>query len=68
MVGIMDNFTDRQQQVARLLAQGLTQEQIAHQLGIHPGSVRRHTANMRRSTGINSTTTIAIKAYMELDN
>ena len=64
-MNIMDQLTARQQQVARLLAQGLTQEQIAHQLGIRPGTVRAHTSNMRRSTGINSTTTIAIKAFVE---
>ena len=62
MVGIMDNFTDRQQQIARLLAQGLTQREIAFQLQIKPGTVYRHTNDMRRVTGIRSTTTIAIKA------
>jgi DNA-binding NarL/FixJ family response regulator len=65
MGGIMDNFTNRQQQIARLLAQGLTQREIASQLKIKPGTVYRHTNDMRRSTGIRSTTTIAIKAMIE---
>ena len=64
-MSIMDKFTNRQREVAKLLAQGLTQQQIAHRLGVQSGTVRRHTSNMRARTGINSTTMIAIKAYTE---
>ena len=64
-MAIMDKFTPRQQQVARLLAQGMTQQQIAHRLGIRPNTVYRHTDNMRRRAGVDSTVTIAIKAMAE---
>lgn len=62
---IMDKFTKRQREIARLLSQGLTQQQIAHRLGIRPGTVYKHSENMRRRAGVNSTTTIAIKAMTE---
>jgi len=62
---MMDKFTPRQRDIAKLLAQGLTQQQIAHKLNVRPGTVRRHTSNMRERSGINSTTMIAIKAYVE---
>ena len=62
----MDKFTPRQQQVARLLAQGMTQQQIAHKLGIKAGTVYKHSENMRRRSGVNSTTSIAIKAIAEM--
>ena len=62
---IMDKFTIRQREIARLLAQGLTQQQIAHRLGIRPNTVYRHTDNMRRRANVDSTTMIAIKAMIE---
>jgi len=64
-MSIMDKFTPRQRQIAKLLAQGLTQQQIAHKMGIRPNTVRSQTARMRARSGVNSTTLIAIKAYVE---
>ena len=64
-MSIMDKFTPRQRQIAKLLAQGLTQQQIAHKMGIRPNTVYKHTGNMRTRSGVNSTTTIAIKAIVE---
>ena len=64
-MSIMDQLTPRQQDVARLLGQGLSQQQIAYILKVKPGTIRRHTSNMRERTGICSTTMIAIKAHVE---
>ena len=61
----MDQLTKRQREVAKLLAAGLTQRQIAHILRISSRTVYDHTNNMRRRTGIESTTAIAIKAHSE---
>jgi DNA-binding NarL/FixJ family response regulator len=36
------NFTSRQKEVLALLAAGLTAEEIGHQLGISPRTVRAH--------------------------
>lgn len=42
----------REQQVVRLIAQGLTGKQVARQLGISPGTVRKHRDNLARRTGL----------------
>jgi len=65
-VNIMEKLTPRQREIARLLADGLTQRQVAYQLGIKSRSVYNHTQRMRDRTGVRSTVTIAVKAAMEM--
>lgn len=40
-------MTAREQQVAELIDQGLTNQQIADQLGISPGTVKIHKRKLR---------------------
>lgn len=63
----MARLTPRQQEIAKMLADGLTQRQIAHKLGIKDRSVYNHTQRMRERTGIYSTTAIAIKVATEVN-
>jgi DNA-binding NarL/FixJ family response regulator len=46
------NLTARQAQVLRLLADGLTNKQIAAQLYVAPGTVERHLAIIYRKLGL----------------
>jgi DNA-binding NarL/FixJ family response regulator len=46
-------FTDRQLEVARALAEGLSVEQIACKLGIRPGTVRTHLNTLYWKVGVN---------------
>ena len=63
---IMDQLTNREQQVARLLAAGMDQKQIAHQLNVKACTVYRHTDNVRRKTGL-TTVGIAVSVAMAGD-
>lgn len=58
----MSKLTPRQQQIARLLATGKTQRQIAHELGVAQQTIYNTTAAMRARTNEPSTFSIAIKA------
>lgn len=49
------SLSPRQAQVARLLDSGMTQEQVADQLGISPRTVWHHTAELRKRTGTRTT-------------
>lgn len=44
-------LTARQQQIADLIIVGLTDKEIARELGIADGTVRSHVATMLRATG-----------------
>lgn len=48
-------LTPRQLQIARLLAQGHTQGEVAAELGVHRRTVEEHVARIREKT--RSTTT-----------
>jgi DNA-binding NarL/FixJ family response regulator len=52
-------LTDRQQELARLVAQGLTNREIAHRLGISVFTVRHHVSNIMRKLGVRSRAQIA---------
>lgn len=44
----LENLTPRQKQVAELLEDGLTQEQIAEKLGISQKNINKHIGNIRK--------------------
>ncbi|TML64653.1 MAG: helix-turn-helix transcriptional regulator [Actinobacteria bacterium] len=45
-------LTERQRQVARGVARGLTNDEIGAELGISPRTVKAHTDNLRRKLGV----------------
>jgi DNA-binding NarL/FixJ family response regulator len=47
-------LTSRQQQIVRLIGQGLTSEQIAQKLGVSFHTINFHRKNLRRQLGIHS--------------
>lgn len=51
----------REEEVARLLGQGLDRVQIADELCISPFTVSRHIANIKSRLGISKTSVIALK-------
>jgi len=57
----MSVLTPREQEVVRLLAQGMAQTEIARVLHIEYTTVTKHAAAARQKTGCN-TTQLAIKA------
>jgi DNA-binding NarL/FixJ family response regulator len=55
-------LTPRERQVALLITQGLTGKQIARQLGISPGTVRKHRDNIASRAGLRSIADIIVRA------
>jgi len=55
------HLTQREQDVARLLAQGASNEAISHQLGIQAQSVRNLVSAVMRKLGCSNRIQIAIK-------
>jgi DNA-binding CsgD family transcriptional regulator len=53
---VPDNLplTDREQDIAESLAQGLTYGEIAENLGISPNTVRNHVANLYKKLSVRS--------------
>lgn len=49
-------LTRREQQVVLLVAEGLTNAEIAQQLWISPGTVRRHLENVFAKLGVHTRT------------
>jgi DNA-binding NarL/FixJ family response regulator len=45
-------LTERQRQVARALERGLSNEEIAAELGIAPRTVKAHCDSLRRTLGV----------------
>ena len=45
---MVEEFTDRENEVADLLSRGLSEKMIAAKLFIDPETVRSHTKNMRK--------------------
>jgi len=56
-----DQLTARQQQIADLVVQGLTNPEIALRLGISTGTVRSHVAQMLTRLGLTSRTQLAAR-------
>jgi two-component system response regulator FixJ len=50
----LERLTDRQRQVAVLMAEGLPNKTIAHRLELSPRSVENHRNEVMRRTGVSS--------------
>ncbi|MEZ5077443.1 MAG: AAA family ATPase [Solirubrobacterales bacterium] len=48
------DLTERQAEVTRLIARGLSNREIAERLRVSPSTVKRHLENVYRRTGVNS--------------
>ena len=62
--GLAENteLTERETEVLRLLAQGLTDREIGEALFMSPGTVRYHISNLLDKTGYASRTELAVNA------
>ncbi len=58
---IFGELTPREQEVASLISQGLTNEEIARQLTLTPGTVANHVAHILAKTGARSRLQVALK-------
>ena len=59
-------LTERQRQVARALERGLSNEEIARELGIAPRTVKAHCDNLRRKLGVGKRRQI-VPAFRQLE-
>ena len=57
-----DDFTERELEVLRLLAEGLTDAEIAEELFLSVTTVRYHVGNLMNKTGFSSRTELAVGA------
>jgi DNA-binding NarL/FixJ family response regulator len=62
-----DKLTPRQQQVARLVARGLTNAEIAKQLHIESATVSSHLKNIYVTLGVHSRTELSYRIKDECD-
>lgn len=60
--GGVDELTDREREVLGLVAQGLSDSDIAERLVLSPHTVHRHVANIRRKLGLRSRSAAAAVA------
>ncbi len=60
--GYGDQLSPREQEVARLVAQGLTNRQVAEALFLSPRTVDRHLSAAMRKLGVSSRTALAVAA------
>lgn len=58
-----DALTDREAEVAALVAHGLTNAEIAARLVVEPGTVKTHVANIGRKLGARNRVGIAVWAW-----
>lgn len=60
--GMEEPLTERELEVLRLLATGLTNREIAHQLVLAEGTVKNHITNILNKLGVGDRTRAALKA------
>lgn len=61
--GQPDRLTPRQQELLRLVALGHSNREVARELGIAPGTVRKHLENIFGRLGVQSRTAAAAQAF-----
>jgi LuxR family transcriptional regulator, maltose regulon positive regulatory protein len=61
-IGLVEQLSERELEVLRLLAEGLSNNQIAERLVITPGTVKVHTNNIYAKLEVNSRTAAVAKA------
>lgn len=65
--GLPENLSDREMEVLRMMAKGMTNKQIALELFITAGTVKAHTANIYRKLEVtNRTQSIALARELKL--
>jgi DNA-binding NarL/FixJ family response regulator len=57
-----DLFTEREQEIMRLLVQGYTNPEIARQLHLAPGTVRNYVSGILQKLGVSDRTQAAVEA------
>jgi DNA-binding CsgD family transcriptional regulator len=60
--GGIEELSDREREVLRLVAEGLSDAEIADRLVLSPHTVHRHVANIRRKLGLRSRSAAAAAA------
>lgn len=63
---ILEVLTQREQEVFKLLAQGLSNQEIAEQLSLSPSTVKSHTSNILSKLGLNNRAQIVLLATGKL--
>jgi DNA-binding NarL/FixJ family response regulator len=61
----LDALTERQREVLRLIAQGRTTQEIAHQLAVSPKAVEFHRVRIKKVLGLSSTAALVRYAVAE---
>jgi LuxR family maltose regulon positive regulatory protein len=51
---LLEPITKREQEVLKLIASGMTNQQIAEKLVLSPGTVRAHTSNIYRKLDVSN--------------
>ena len=64
-VGTRYDLTVREQQIARLVCQGLPTVAIAERLSIRPGTVKTHIRNIYRKTNVRNRITMLLRFMTE---
>ncbi|MCL2170201.1 MAG: response regulator transcription factor [Defluviitaleaceae bacterium] len=59
----LESLTPRERDIARLVAQGLTNKEIAAQLFISEGTVRNNTVVLMEKLGVTNRTQLGIAYY-----
>lgn len=57
---VLAGLSEQQQEVARLVAQGLTNPEIAERLHLSPHTVRNYLARVMRRLGVHNRTAVAV--------
>lgn len=60
---VKPSFSDREKEVAEMLAAGYSEKEIANELNIAPSTVNNHTRNIRNKLGLNKSSQI-VTAYI----
>jgi DNA-binding NarL/FixJ family response regulator len=63
--GHRSDLTVREQQVLELVEQGLKNKEIAHQLGIRPGTVKIHLKHIFEKTGVRGRYGLALSGFQQ---
>ena len=63
---IVEKLSPRQREIMEMVAKGLTERQIARELGIAARTVKYHKATARSRTGCQSSVELAVKFVLEV--
>lgn len=64
----MSVLTKREMQIAEYVAKDKSEKMIAAELFISPGTVHKHTSNIRKKWKVNTAVGIAVKYLQTLEN